>query len=254
MTTAKGAGATLTPEKPAVRGRPKKAVNSALRELYIGTAAKEREPTIVAMDEIERAPSGPFRGRVYFAWMEHDPDGGCDRNPITDPHEDLAYVGKTVRGLAVRWAEHLVSKLNRDGEIKPNNSAVYRHRVHLTGWSADPRVYTTPEALAVAERRAIKALWPAWNIQEQDRRNPHSRASRSYRRPDRLAPLIGLASVMWGLFWAAMTTGLLYVAWAATAAWYWIIACPFLALYITNGTMIRHARRLAWRSRRRGRR
>lgn len=246
--------ATMTRSRP--KGRA--AVAHGLREIYVAPAARERVPHIESRDEIEtveRRPAGPFVGRIYFAWMQHDSDGGCDRDPVADPHEDLAYVGKTCRPVAARWAEHLVSKINRDGEVTRNNSAIYRHRHKLTGLSEDPRGeqghYNTPEKLAAAEARAIKALWPAWNIQEQDRRNPHSRASRSYRRPDRLAPLIGLASVLWGLFWAVITGGLLYLAWEAVAAWYWIVACPFVALYITNGTMIRHARRLAWRGRRR---
>lgn len=244
------------PAKRTAQRRAEDVVNSALKELFVAPAAKEREPTITTRDDlaVERRPPGPYVGRVYFAWMEHDPDGGCDRDPVTDPHEDLAYVGKTCRLLAARWAEHLAPGKIVDGERKANNSAVFRHRAKLTGWSADPRTYDTPEKLAAAELRAIKALWPAWNIQEQDRRNPHTRATRSYRRPDRLAPLIGAASVLWGLFWAAVTTGLLWVAWTTAAPWWGILLCPFLALYITNGTMVRHARRLAWRKRRRYRR
>lgn len=240
------------PGRRSVRGL----TNNALRELLVAPAARERVPTIIDRDDlgVERRPAGPYVGKVYFAWMAHDPEGGCDRDPVADPHEDLAYVGKTCRPLATRWAEHLVARINRDGEVKANNSAVYRHRRQLTGWSSDPRVYATPEELAAAELRAIKALWPAWNIQEQDRRNPHSRASRTYRRPDRLAPLIGAASVLWGLFWAGVTGGLLWTAWVATAPWWGVLLCPFVGLYIVNGTMARHVRRLAWRSRRRRRR
>lgn len=247
-----------TPDRTAAARRARAVVNDALREIYVAPAARERVPNIEARDDLslERRPAGPFVGRVYLAWMAHDPDGGCDRDPVTDPHEDLAYVGRTCRPLATRWAEHLAPGRidGTTGERKANNSAVYRHRAQLTGWSADPRIYHSADELDAAELRAIKALWPAWNIQEQDRRNPHSRASRSYRRPDRLAPLIGLASVLWGLFWAVVTAGLLWAAWSAAAAWYWIVTCPFMALYITNGTMTRHARRLARRSRRRGRR
>jgi hypothetical protein len=248
---------TIAPAKPPTKKvRARNATNSALRELYVAPAAKERQPTITDRDDltVERRPPGAYVGKVYFTWMEHDPDGGCDRNPVTDPHEDLAYVGKTCRPLWMRWAEHQVAKITKDGVTKPNNSAVFRHRHRVTGWSSDPRTYDTPEKLAAAELRAIKTLWPAWNIQEQDRRNPHTRASRSYRRPDRLAPLIGLASVLWGIFWAVVTGGLLWVAWTALAPWWGIVACPFIGLYITNGTMVRHARRLAWRGRRRGRR
>lgn len=241
----------------AVKGRrsAKDLTNHALRELFVAPAAGERSPVIEVRDDlaIERRPPGPYQGIVYLVWMEHDPDGGCDRDPVTDPHEDLGYVGKTCRLFATRMAEHLVARLTKDGETKPNKSAVYRHRAKVTGWSRDPRTYDTPEKLAAAELRAIKTLWPAWNIQEQDRRNPHTRATRAYRRPDRLAPLIGLASVLWGLFWAALTAGLLWVAWDARAAWWGIVLCPFIALYIANGTMIRHARRLARHARRRGR-
>jgi hypothetical protein len=245
----------VAPEAPAKWSRAKRtreAVNDSLREIQVGSAAKLREPTIVERDDLSREllrrdPRSAFRGRVYFWWMEHDDSGGCDRNPVTDPHEDLAYVGKTLRDLFVRWGEHLApGKIDGDtGERKANNSAVYRHRRQITGVSADPRIYDTPEALAGAEARAIKNLWPAWNIQEQDRRNPHSRASRSYRRPDRLAPLIGLASVLWGLVWALITCGLYYVILLGTSAWYWIIAAPLIGLYITNGTAYRHAKRLA---------
>jgi hypothetical protein len=185
--------------------------------------------------------------------MPHSDEGGCDRDPVTDPHEDLAYVGKTIRDLAVRWLEHLAPGKIKDGERVKNNSAVYRNRRKITGVSADPRVYDTPEALAAAEARAIKALWPAWNIQEQDRRNPHTRATRSFRKPDRLAPLIGLASVLWGLLWIATTTTLLAVAWWTQAAWYWIPPLPFLALYLVNGTAFRHASRMALHRERRGR-
>jgi hypothetical protein len=236
-------------------------VNHALGEIYIGSAARESAPTIVERDdlatEIERRRPGKMRGRVYLVWTEHLADGACDRNPVTDPHEDLGYVGKTIRDLAVRWLEHLM-RAKADGETgekKPNNSAVYRHRAKVTGFSADPRVYGSAEDLARAETRAIKTLWPAWNIQDQDRRNPHTRASRAYRKPDRLAPLIGLASVLWGLVWAAMTGGLLWVvitgyASAARATpWYWLLAAPLIALYIVNGTALRHARRIARRRR-----
>lgn len=243
------------------RRKVRAGVNHALREIYIGSAAKEREPVIVERDtlsarELATARAQGFRGRVYLWWMEHDPDGGCDRDPVADPHEDLAYVGKTLRELFLRWGEHLApGKIDGEtGERKPNNSAVYRHRKLITGVSVDPRIYETPEALAEAETRAIKTLWPAWNIQEQDRRNPHSRASRSYRRPDRLAPLIGLASVLWGLLWAAITTGMLWVVAGMTTAWYWLLACPLIALYIVNGTMLRHSRNLSRHKARSGRR
>lgn len=242
---------------PAERKRdPRKAraaVAHGLREIYVGPAAHNTAPTIVERDEIEPAEPGPYTGRVYLGWMAHSDEGGCSRDPDSDPHEDLAYVGKTVRLLAVRWAEHLKSTRMKDGVQVPNNSAIYRHRRQLTGFSADPRVYDTPDALAAAEDRAIKALWPAWNIQEQDRRNPHTRATRAYRKPDRLAPLIGVASVLWGLMWAAVTAGLLWVAWDTRAAWYWIVACPLVALYLVNGTALRHAARLARHKRRRSR-
>lgn len=244
---------TIAPDRPKRKRTARSATSHALREIYVGNAARASEPTIVERDEVERSTGGPFRGRLYFWWMPHSDDGGCSRDPVTDPHEDLAYVGKTIRDLAVRWLEHLAPGKISGGERVPNNSAVYRHRRLITGVSADPRVYETPEALAAAEVRAIKALWPAWNIQEQDRRNPHTRATRAYRRPDRLAPLIGLGAVLWGVLWIAATAVLLGVAWWAKAAWYWIPLMPFLALYLVNGTAFRHASSIARHKERRGR-
>lgn len=218
------------------------------------------EPTIVARDDLthERVGGGQYCGRVYFAWMRHDPNGGCDRNPDTDPHEDLGYVGKTARPLHVRWAEHLAAdRINERGEHVVNNSAVYRNRTKLTGWSVDDRLYASPDELSAAELRAIKTLWPAWNIQDQDRRNPHSRASRSYRHPDRLAPLIGLASALWALVWAAATAVLAYLPLTLSAAWYYVAACPLLAGWITSRAVRRHrgatgrrARKLGQKNRR----
>lgn len=244
---------TLTPTRSR-KTRARQATHHALKEIYVGSAAKASEPTIIERDSVETPRGGPFRGRVYLWWMAHSDDGGCDRDPVADPHEDLAYVGKTIRDLFMRWAEHLApGKIKADGERVKNNSAVFRNRHRITGVSVDPRVYDTPDALAAAEVRAIKTLWPAWNIQEQDRRNPHTRATRDFRKPDRLAPLIGTASVLWGLMWAAVTGGLLWVAWTTQAAWYWIPAMPFLALYLVNGTAFRHASSIARHKERRGR-
>lgn len=218
---------------------------AALAELFVPPRVEGLTPTIVETDELERRePGSRFEGRVYLVWMEHDPDGACTRDPVTDPHEDLGYVGKTIRNVAVRWREHLSPTKPGEGG-KKNNSAVYRHRHRVTGFSVDPRVYRTPEALAAAERRAIRTLWPAWNIQEQDRRNPASRASRSYRKADRLAPLIGAAAVLWGLYFAAVCAGLLYVAWTAGAPWWGVVACPVIATYLTSQAFGRHARKLA---------
>lgn len=259
------AGSTITREKPD-RAKTAGRVNHALREIYVGRAAKTAEPVVIETDDLSRemelgrsSRATGFAGRVYLVWMAHSDGGGCSRDPVKDPHEDLAYVGKTVRDLTLRWLEHLApGKIDGStGERRKNNSAVYRNRARVTGFSADPRVYDSPEALALAEGRAIKSLWPAWNIQEQDRRNPHTRATRAYRRPDRLAPLIGLASVLWGLLWAIVTGGLMWIVLGApgvmnggsNAAWYWIAACPLIALYLVNGTAFRHARRMSRRRR-----
>jgi hypothetical protein len=53
--------------------------------------------------------------------------------------------------------------------------------------------------------------------------------------------------------WVAVTGGLLWVAWSTQAAWYWIALMPFLALYLVNGTFVRHTSRMAARASGRGR-
>lgn len=254
-------------------GRANVRTTHALWEILFERTAYE--PTILVRDDLahEKRTTGPFVGRVYYAWMAHEDGGGCARDPITDPHEDLAYVGKTRRALAVRWAEHLLPERTDDeGRLVRNNSAVYRNRAKLTGWSADPRPYASADELAAAELRAIKALWPAWNIQDQDRRNPHTRATRRFRRPDRLAPLIGLASALWALVAALVTAVATTIVWAVvTTAWgvlhaifgaglavpWWIHQAAFvvglaIGLASTRGGMTRHSRQLARRERARG--
>jgi hypothetical protein len=243
--------------------------HNPLSEIFVAPRARAAEPTIVERDDAEvvrRDKTKPFIGTIYFVWMPHDPDGGCDRDPTTDPHEDLAYVGKTSRPFYVRQREHLAAK--KPGTDQPNNSAVFRNASRVPagriGWSTDPRTYDTPEKLAAAELRAIKTLWPAWNIQDQDRRNPASRASRSYRRPDRLAPLIGLASALWAIVWAAAVAVQL-IAWAMlaeivhwmpmelvgveTLPWWTAILVPIMSFVQVGAAQARHRRSLAARER-----
>lgn len=220
------------------RAQPGREHNS-LAEIRLGPNARTASPEIIEQDDlgaeiVRMDPDAAFTGRVYIWWMEHSDDGGCSR---TDAHEDVAYVGKSLQPLWARWAQHLARDVRRpDGSIARNRSAVYRHRARITGVSVDPRIYPNAAELSAAEVRAIRTLWPAWNIQEQDRRNPYTRATRAYRQPDRLAPWVGLREIAWGIFAVALTALAVTVLIAVRAPWpAYLIMCAASA-WTTGGT------------------
>lgn len=207
-------------------------------EIFVPDQPPVPDEWITARDQLEDGPADARLRIVYAAWCAHDPDprNPCKRDPVADPHEDLAYIGKTKRGVFTRWPEHLVGT-RPDG--KPNNSAIYRHRRELTGLSIVASGFRTDEALDAAEDDAIKTLWPRWNVTQTDPRNPYAPASRSTRKPDRLAPLIGWAQTGWALAWVLQTAAAFTLLMWAHAVWWLYLVEAVAVVYLSSRAQAR---------------
>jgi hypothetical protein len=192
-------------------------VTNGHTEITLGADARKRVPTIVERDDPDYSGRGGFTGRLYCWWTYHRTDGGCSRDPKTDPHEDFLYGGQSTRPLWMRLREHVT------GDPKPTAVTPYLRRNEVTGWSVLPQVYRSQTSLDVAEDALIKVGWPIANIAGQDRRNPATRATRAYRRPDRLAPVITVWFAIIGLLWVTASV-LAAVVLTGAGAPLWVVA------------------------------
>jgi hypothetical protein len=200
-------------------GRRTPRVSNGHAEIQLGENARKQVPVIAERDDPDYQGRGGFDGRLYCWWTYHRSDGGCDRDP-RDPHEDLLYGGQTTRLLWMRWAEHLT------GKPKPTAVTPYARRGEITGVSVLPQHYRSQTSLDLAEDALIKAGWPIANIQDQDRRNPATRATRGYRRPDRLAPVISVWFALIAVLWVAASVGAALVLTAGGAPLWAVICTP----------------------------
>lgn len=103
------------------------------------------------------APVGQWR--LYRAWGDLPRESGLRRRMLAwllGGRQQLLYVGQTGRTAISRWAEHLDRQ-----PFAPQIACLER----------DPRVYRSEKAVLAAERAAIVAERPVWNV-EHNGNNP----------------------------------------------------------------------------------
>lgn len=134
------------------------------------------------------APAGEWR--LYRAWGDLPPESGLWRRLVAW----LLYVGITGRTAAARWDEHMGDK-----PWAPD----------VACWERDPRVYRSEAAVLAAEKTAIVAERPVWNV-EHNGNNPGA-----VRRRRHLPKHVVVRRVRWATHvgvWVALTVVLWWLA------------------------------------------